>query len=70
MNPSASDWIAKLLADYEKDKLTTLDDSFLRTLKTKAGEYIIYADNCLLDEKLIEKYHIIFKKIPRDISRF
>lgn len=55
---------------YKKDSITTLDDSFLRTLKTKAEQYIIYADNCLLDEKLMDKYHIIFKKIPRDISRF
>lgn len=55
---------------YKKQNLTTLDDHFLRTLKTKAEQYIIYADNCLLDKKLMEKYHIIFKKIPRDISRF
>ncbi len=55
---------------YEKDRLTTLDESFLRTLKTKASQYIIYADLCLLDEKLMDKYHIVFKKIPRDISRF
>lgn len=55
---------------YEKDKLTTLDESYLRTLKTKASQYIIYADLCLLDQKLMDKYHIIFKKIPRDISRF
>ncbi len=55
---------------YQKDSVTTLDESFLRTLKTKAGQYIIYADNCLLDEKLMSKYHIIFKKIPRDISKF
>ncbi|MDQ0595416.1 adenine-specific DNA-methyltransferase [Chryseobacterium ginsenosidimutans] len=55
---------------YEKDILTTLDESYLRTLKTKASQYIIYADLCLLDQKLMDKYHIIFKKIPRDISRF
>ena len=55
---------------YEKDRITTLDESFLRTLKTKADQYIIYADNSLLDKKLMDKYHIIFKKIPRDISRF
>jgi adenine-specific DNA-methyltransferase len=55
---------------YEKDRLTTLDESYLRTLKTKASQYIIYADLCLLDQKLMDKYHIIFKKIPRDISRF
>ena len=55
---------------YYKDKLTTLDDSFLRTIKTKAEEYIIYADNCILDNALMQKYHITFKKIPRDITRF
>jgi adenine-specific DNA-methyltransferase len=55
---------------YQKDNMTTLNESFLRTLKTKADQYIIYADNCLLEEKLMSKYHIIFKKIPRDITRF
>lgn len=55
---------------YHTDDMTTLDESFLRKLKTKAEQYIIYADNCLLDEKLMSKYHIIFKKIPRDITRF
>lgn len=55
---------------YQKDSLTTLDESFLRTIKTKANQYIIYADNCLLTKELMQKYNIIFKKIPRDITRF
>lgn len=55
---------------YYKDELTTLDDSFLRKIKTKAEQYIIYADNCVLDDSLMQKYHITFKKIPRDITRF
>ncbi|CAM3398749.1 site-specific DNA-methyltransferase (adenine-specific) [Flavobacterium longum] len=55
---------------YDKDSGTTLDESFLRKVKTKADQYIIYADNCLLDEALMQKYHIVFKKIPRDITRF
>jgi adenine-specific DNA-methyltransferase len=55
---------------YFKNKKTTLDDSFLRTLKTKAEQYIIYADICVLDNTLMQKYHITFKKIPRDITRF
>lgn len=54
---------------YEKDGLTALDETFLRTLKTKASQYVIYADVCLLDEKIMDKYHIVFKKIPRDISK-
>ena len=55
---------------YFKDRLTTLDDRFLRTLRTNAGQYIIYADNCLLDKKLMQKHQIVFKKIPRDITQF
>lgn len=55
---------------YYIDKRTTLDDSFLRTIKTKAEQYIIYADNCILDNELMQRHHIIFKKIPRDITRF
>ena len=55
---------------YEKNRLTTLNESFLRALKTKASQYIVYADNCLLTQDLLDTYHIIFKKIPRDISRF
>lgn len=55
---------------YDKDSGTTLDERFLRKVKTKADQYIIYADNCLLDEALMQKYHIVFKKIPRDITRF
>lgn len=55
---------------YIKEEITTLDLEYLRKIKTKASQYIIYADNCLLDKKILEKYHIIFKKIPRDISRF
>jgi adenine-specific DNA-methyltransferase len=55
---------------YCKNRLTTLDDSFLRTLKNKAGQYIIYADICVLDAAIMQKYHIAFKKIPRDITRF
>ena len=54
---------------YEKESITLLDETFLRTLKTKASQYVIYADVCLLNDKLMDKYHIIFKKIPRDISK-
>lgn len=55
---------------YDKDAITTLDESFLRKLKTKAQQYIIYADNCLLSKEIMDKYNIVFKKIPRDITRF
>ncbi len=55
---------------YEQDEVTTLDHAFLATMKTKAEQYVIYADNCLLTKDFMTKHQIIFKKIPRDITRF
>lgn len=55
---------------YEKDQLTTLDYDALELIKTKGEQYIIYADNCLLPKEFMAKKNIIFKKIPRDITRF
>ena len=56
--------------NYEADGITTLDHTFLANMKTKAEQYIIYADNCLLTKDYMTKHHIIFKKIPRDITKF
>jgi adenine-specific DNA-methyltransferase len=55
---------------YEKDRLTTLDFDGLELIKTKGEQYVIYADNCLLPKEFMAKKNIIFKKIPRDITRF
>lgn len=55
---------------YESEAITTLDHRFLTSIKTKAEQYVIYADNCLLTKEFMVKHHIIFKKIPRDITRF
>ena len=55
--------------NYEKDTQTTLDNDFLRTIKTKADAYVIYADICNLSDTKMNKYNITFKKIPRDIAR-
>ena len=54
---------------YERNSVTTLNRDFLHTIKTKADAYVIYADLCMLSEAELEKYHITFKKIPRDIAR-
>ena len=54
---------------YDKDAATTLDHTFLTMVKTKAESYVIYADRCILSEEELERYHITFKKIPRDITR-
>jgi len=55
--------------NYEKDKQTVLDNDFLKTIKTKADAYVIYADTCNLSDTKMIRYNITFKKIPRDIAR-
>lgn len=55
---------------YTKDAVTTVDYDFMAKIKHKASQYIIYADNCLLEKDFMLKHRIIFKKIPRDITRF
>lgn len=55
--------------NYEKDASTTLNAAFLRSIKTKAEAYVIYADTCVLSENKLQEFHITFKKIPRDIAR-
>ena len=54
---------------YDREKITTLNREFLHTIKTKAESYVIYADLCTLSNTELEKFHITFKKIPRDISK-
>ena len=55
---------------YEKDCMTELNYDMLATIKTKADQYIVYADSCLLPKEFMIKNNIAFKKIPRDITRF
>ena len=50
--------------------MTVLNAEFLATLTKKNNAYLIYADVCLLDKEFMNKNHINFKKIPRDISSF
>lgn len=54
---------------YQRDSLTTLSRDFLGSIKTKADRYTIYADQCTLSQTELERWHITFKKIPRDISK-
>ncbi len=55
---------------YEAGAITTLNHAFLAHVRTKAEEYVIYADNCLLPPEALAERKIIFKKIPRDMARF
>lgn len=75
LNPDADSFLGKYndtayYFNYQPDAITTLDHAYLATLKTKAEQYVIYADNCLLTKDFMTKHHLIFKKIPRDITRF
>lgn len=56
---------------YQKEAATTLSfDTLRKIVDHKAEQYIIYADICTISDADLEKRHIIFKKIPRDITRF
>ena len=54
---------------YEPETTTTLDYSFLATIKDKQDGYVIYADMCAISDDELTEFGIAFKKIPRDIAR-
>lgn len=53
---------------YEADRMTTLNRAFLQTIQTRAEGYLIYADSNMLSAEDMARFHITFKKIPRDIA--
>ena len=54
---------------YELQRITVLDYAFLATITEKTGGTVIYADRCSIDDDKLSQMGIVFKKIPRDISR-
>ena len=54
---------------YEPQRVTVLDYAFLSTITEKADGTVIYADRCSISEDKLAQMGIVFKKIPRDISR-
>lgn len=54
---------------YDSDSITTLDHDFLGTIKKQAAGYVIYADLCALSAEELKRFGIVFKKIPRDITK-
>ncbi len=54
---------------YQPHQLTVLDDAYLVNITELCEQYVVYADVCLLSEKVLLQHNIIFKKIPRDISK-
>ncbi|MFC0930264.1 site-specific DNA-methyltransferase [Pasteurella multocida] len=59
---------------YEKERITTLDLDFLQSLNAdgvaeKPEQWVIYADKNTLSEAQLKQFNIVFKRIPRDISK-
>lgn len=54
---------------YEPEQMTVLDYRFLSTVTEKSGSTVIYADRCSIGADKLAQMGIVFKKIPRDISR-
>ena len=54
---------------YDSSCPTVLNYDSLKEVRRKFDQYIIYADSCSLSNSFMEKYHIVFKKIPRDIQK-
>lgn len=54
---------------YEPNRACVLDYKFLSTITVKADNYVIYADRCAINTDDLQKFKVIFKKIPRDITK-
>ena len=54
---------------YKPDRMTVLDYAFLSTITEKTDGAVIYADRCAISQDKLVEMEIMFKKIPRDISR-
>jgi adenine-specific DNA-methyltransferase len=54
---------------YSNEDIHTLDYELLALIKTKASQYVIYANNCLLPKDYMLLKNIRFKQIPGNISR-
>ena len=54
---------------YEPQRVTVLDYAFLSTITEKTDGTVLYADRCSISEDKLAKMGIVFKKIPRDISK-
>ncbi len=54
---------------YDEEGITTLNYEFLATIPEMSESFVIYADRCALSAAELQRFHITFKKIPRDITK-
>lgn len=55
---------------YEPNQETAFTYDRLSIIGEKAERYIVYADTCTIDKDYLTEKSIIFRKIPRDITKF
>lgn len=61
------------LFNYEPAVATCLNFEYLSTLNfgdKRPATAIIYADRCFLSKDFMQAHRLVFKKIPRDVTRF
>ncbi len=54
---------------YEPDAETVLSYNLLSELPARGATTVVYADRCILDDKVLEHLGVRFKQIPRQIAR-
>jgi adenine-specific DNA-methyltransferase len=53
---------------FNKHAPTLLNTEFLSTIQQESEHYVVYADRCTLSDDFMDKHHVTFKKIPRDLQ--
>ena len=53
---------------YTEKGKNILNKGFLKKLRATKAKKVIYADNCTVDEKILDEYNIVFKQIPYEVK--
>lgn len=53
---------------YTEKGKNILNKGFLKKLRATKAKKVIYADNCTVDEKMLDEHNIVFKQIPYEVK--
>lgn len=53
---------------YKEKGKNILDKGFLKKLRKTEAKKIVYADNCTIDEKILDECNVLFKQIPYEVK--
>lgn len=53
---------------YKEKGKNILDKGFLKKIRKTEAKKIVYADNCTIDEKILNEYNVLFKQIPYEVK--